>query len=209
MLHRSLCALGLVVLGGCTSMASTRSPPAPGPSAAESVQATQLASYFSALQTVVQGSPAEQAEVMAAARNGYEQAHQGPAALRYGLLLAAPSHPARDPAQAQRLLREALARPELLSSVERALAIVEQAQVEHELGMSIENQRLVAEAQQERERQRNAPPSATLARRLQQEIEESARLKRELDAARAKLEAIANIERSLPDRPASPEPRRP
>jgi hypothetical protein len=129
--------------------------------------------------------------------------------LRYGLLLAAPSHPARDPAQAQRLLREALARPELLSSVERALAIVEQAQVEHELGMTSENQRLVAEAQQERERQRNAPPSATLARRLQQEIEESARLKRELDAARAKLEAIANIERSLPDRPASPEPRRP
>ncbi len=209
MLHRPLLVLSFVLLGGCTGMAATHSTPAPGPSAAETVQATQLASYFSALQTVVQGSPAEQAEVLAAARSGYEQAHQGPAALRFGLLLAAPSHPARDPAQAQRLLREALARPELLSSVERALAIVEQAQIEHELGMAIENQRLVTEAQQERDRQRNAPPSATLARRLQQEIEESARLKKELDAARAKLEAIANIERSFPDRPTSPEPRRP
>ena len=36
--------------------------------------------------------------------------------------------------------------------------------------------------------------------RLQTEMDENARLRKELDAARAKLDAIANIERSLNER---------
>ena len=41
---------------------------------------------------------------------------------------------------------------------------------------------------------------ATANQRLQTEIDENARLRKELEEARAKLDAIANIERSLNER---------
>ena len=131
-------------------------------------------------------------------------------------MLAAPSHAARDPSQAQRVLRETLARPELLNTVERALAVVELQRVDAELRLAAENERLVAEAQRERERQKAAPSPAAIGRRLQAEQEENARLKKALDEARAKLDAIVNIElersapnRGNPDRPPSSEARNP
>jgi hypothetical protein len=197
-------ALLCLVLTGCGSLGGLRSEKpvvVPGPST-ESVQAAQLASYITGLQQLVQGSPAEQAELLAAAHSAYDQAHQGPAALRYGLVLAAPGHPARDPAQAQRVLRETLARPELLNIVERALAVVELQRVDAELRVTAENERLVGEVLRERDRQRTAPSLAAVTRRLQAEQEENARLKKALEEARAKLDAIVNIEleRSAPNR---------
>jgi uncharacterized protein YceK len=210
MLHRNAALLTCLVMAGCSSLPKARAPTESATTSAETVQAALLAGYMEALQTVVQGSPAEQAEVMAEARSNYEQARQGPAVLRYALLLATPGHPARDLPLAQRLLHDALARPDLLSPIERALAIVETARVEDELQLAAENGRLVAEAQQERERQRNAAtPNAALARRLQDEMSESARLRKELDEAKAKLQAIANIERNIPERPPAPETRKP
>jgi len=199
-----------LAMAGCSSLGGLRGekPAAiPAPST-ESIQAAQLASYVTSLQQLVQGSPTEQAEIMAAASSGYEQAHQGPAALRYGLALAAPGHPARDPAQAQRVLRETLARPELLNIAERALAVVELQRVDAELRLVAENDRLVGEAQRERERQRAAPSQAAFNRRLQAEQEENARLKKALDEARAKLDAIVNIEleRSAPVRSTTERP---
>lgn len=210
MLPRLLQIGVIALLAGCAGMGSPRLVETrPVSATVESLQAAQLASYVSALQTVVQGSPAEQAEVLAAARNGYEQARQGPAALRYAMLLAAPGHPARDPQGALRLLLEARSRPELLSPVERALAVVETQRVEQELGLVAENLRLVGEAQQERDRQRVTPPSVALARQLKAEMDENARLKKELEEAKAKLEAIANIERTIPARPPANEARKP
>ncbi len=82
----------LVLLAGCAA----EPPPRPVASSAEAIHAAQLSGHLNALQSLVQGSPAEQAETMAAARAAYEQARQGPAALRYALLLAAPRHPAHD-----------------------------------------------------------------------------------------------------------------
>jgi hypothetical protein len=215
--ERALAVLCLA-LAGCGSMGALKGekPVAALAPTTESIQAAQFASYVTGLQQLVQGSPAEQAEVVAAAHSAYDQAHQGPAALRYGLVLAAPGHPARDPAQAQRVLRETLARPELLNIVERALAVVELQRVDAELRIVAENERLVGEAQHERERQRTAPSLAAANRRLQAEQEENARLKKALDEARAKLDAIVNIEleRSAPnrtptERPSSSEGRNP
>jgi hypothetical protein len=205
-------ALLALTLGACSSLSGLRSekPAATAVPAGEVVQAAQLTTYITSLQQLVQGSPAEQAEVLAAARAAYEQAHQGPAALRYALVLAAPAHPARDPAQAQKVLRETLARPELLSIPERALAVVELQRMDDELRLSAENERLVGEAQRERERQRNAPSTtAAIQKRLQSEIDENARLRKSLDEARAKLESIINIERGISDRPPATEGRTP
>ncbi|MET0281838.1 MAG: hypothetical protein ABW278_12065, partial [Steroidobacteraceae bacterium] len=129
---RKLIVTALVGLAGCAA----EPPPRPAPAPVEAIQAAQLSGHLNALQSLVQGSPAEQAETMAAARVAYDQARQGPAALRYALLLGAPRHPARDALLAQRLLREVLARPELISPVERALAMVELARVDDELGLA-------------------------------------------------------------------------
>jgi hypothetical protein len=209
--HKAALLVGVLLLPGCASLSGTggERTAVPAPPSSDAIQSAQLASYIGALQTVVQGSPTEQAEIMASARAGYDQAKQGPATLRYGLLLAAPGHPARDAPQALRLLREALARPELLGTMERALAVVELQRVDAELRLAIENERLIADAQRERDRQRTAPSNTALTRRLQAETEENARLRKALDEARAKLDAIANIERSLSDRPPATEGRTP
>jgi hypothetical protein len=47
--------------------------------------------------------------------------------------------------------------------------------------------------------------AATAQRRLQVEIDENAKLRRQLEDAQAKLDAIANIERNLTDRKTPPE----
>jgi hypothetical protein len=198
-----------IALGGCANLNTTRgSRQAPVATvSAETLQALQLSNYIQSLQTLVQGSPTEQAEILAAARQVYEQARQGPAALRYALMLAAPGHPGRDINQAQRLLRESLTRPELLTVMERALAAVELQRLETELRLQTENERLVGEVQ--RERQRAVPSNTALIRRLQAESDENARLRKALEEARAKLDAIANIERSISDRPPANEGRNP
>ncbi len=200
----------LLTLGLCSACSSlgTRAPVVPVPNQ-ELVQAEQLNAHLQALQLLVQGGAAEQAETLNTAKLAYESARQGAPLLRYGLLLAAPGHPARDPTLAQQLLREALSRPELLLLAERALGLIELQRVDAELKLSAENKRLVTEAQKERERQRLAANNAISAKRLQQEMEENARLRKELELAQAKLDAIANIERTITDRPPTTEGRTP
>jgi len=67
-----------------------------------------------------------------------------------------------------------------------------------------ENQRLQTEIQRsERER------SAVANQRLQTEIAENAKLRKQLEDAQAKLDAIAQIERSLNERQGTTEGRKP
>jgi hypothetical protein len=171
--------------------------------------ALQLSSWFETLQRLAQGSPAEQAEIFAAARAAHEQARGGGPQLRYALALAAPLHPARDPVAAQRLLREVLATPETLTPPERAVAYLELQRMDAELKTTAQNERLVAESQRNVVRERPSV-SANANRRLQAEADENARLRRALDEAQAKLDAIANIERNITDRkPPANEVRKP
>jgi hypothetical protein len=168
-----------------------------------------LGRHVDTLQQLIQGNPAEQAEILTGLRAGFEQGHQPLAAFRYGLALAAPGHPGRDPALAQRLLRESLAAPERLLPVERAMALVELQRMEAELRLREENLHLAAELQRERGRDRTPTVTAVAAKRLQAEIDENVKLRRALDEARAKLDAIASIERTITDRKPPTEGRRP
>lgn len=196
-------------LGACTALPVQRERPVDAPPTSEAIQAAQLNSLLGALARVVGGSPAEQAEAMAEARHDFDQARQGSAALRYGLLLAAPVHPGRDPVEAQQVLRESLARPELLSAMERTLGHVELERINAELRLGDENQRLLAESQQARERQRSEPSAAALTRQLQAAQEQNAQLRKALEDARAKLDAIAEFERRQTERPPASEVRNP
>ena len=175
---------------------------APGANRATTASATVLAEYLQLLQRLVQGTPAEQAEIVAAAQRDYETAPTPSRQLRFALMLATPGHPGTDLPRAQQLLRELTANPEMLLPGERALAFLELQQIDDHLTLEAENRRLETDAvRADRER------LANLNRRLQLESDENARLRKELEEARAKLDAIANIERSLNERKPSNEGR--
>jgi hypothetical protein len=111
------------------------------------------------------------------------------------LVLSTPGHPATNRTRAQGLLRELMANPETLLPGERALAFLQLSQIDDHLTLAAENFRLQADAvRADREH------IASAKNRLQTEMDENARLRKELDEARAKLDAIANIERSLNER---------
>lgn len=198
---------------GCASMqdaAPART--AALPPASELQASAAIAATLDLLQKLIQGGPAEQAEALAHARVAYEENPRGSAQLRYALALAAPRHPARDPVQSQRLLRELLAAPETLLPLERSLALIELQRVDTELRLVAENNRLIGEADRERNRDRSAigaAANAALSKRLQAEMDENARLRKELDEARAKLDAIATVEQNITDRKPATEGRRP
>jgi len=211
-----LATLALAMAGALTGCASLQdAPPARAaalPPASELQASAAIAATLDLLQKLIQGGPAEQAEALAASRGAYEENPRGGAQLRYALALAAPRHPARDPVQSQRLLRELLASPETLLPLERSLALIELQRVDTELRLAAENNRLIAEAERERNRDRSAlgaAANAALSKRLQTEMDENARLRKELDEARAKLDAIATVEQNITDRKPTTEGRRP
>jgi len=200
--HRSclLVALAGVLLSACASTNHNVPPPERPPTIDRAVtQATLLASYLEALQRVVQGAPAEQAEILSGARRDFETAPTPSHELKYAMVLATPDHPGTDSVKAQKLLRELIATQETLLPAERAMAFLTLKNVDDTLALTAENQRLQAAADHT-DHDRGV---AALNRRLQAEIDEDARLRKELDDAHAKLDAIANIERAL-NKPKAP-----
>lgn len=157
--------------------------------------AAALTGYLQLLQRLIQGTPSDQAEIVAQAQHDYETAPTPSRQLRLALILATPDHPATDLPRAQRLLRDLMANPETLVPGERSLAFLELQQIDDHLTLLAENRRLQSDAERaDRER------LAAVNHRLQQETDENMRLKKALEEAHAKLDAIANIERSLDER---------
>lgn len=201
------------LIGTATLAACTGSPLFPqrprGADAAPAIDkaatsAALLASYLDVLQKLVQGAPAEQAEILVSAQREYELAPTPSKQLRYALVLAAPNHSGADLPRAQRLLRELLATPETLVPAERAYAFLELQKVDRQLALVAENQRLQSGSDRvDRER------LATANRKLQLEIDENTRLRKALDEANAKLSAIANIEQTINERKSGTEGRSP
>ncbi|HYX73381.1 MAG TPA: hypothetical protein VE819_01695 [Steroidobacteraceae bacterium] len=186
-----------LLLAGCTTgFMSGQRPPAPPPVVSPSAtSSTVLNEDLLLLQRLVQGPPSEQAEIVASAQRDYDTAPTPSHTLKLALVLGTPGHPATSLTRAQGLLRELMANPETLLPGERALAFLTLSQIDDHLTLDAENLRLQAEAvRADRERMANAN------HRLQTEMDENARLRKELDEARAKLDAIANIERSLNER---------
>jgi len=194
---RLIPVLAGVLVAGCTSLAPSREPPPVDhpPTIDRAVtEAALLANYLEVLQHLVQGAPAEQAEILSSARHDYETAPTPGHQLRYAMVLATPDHPGTDCAKAQQLLRQLIATQETLLPAERAMAFLTLKNVEQTLAETAEIQHLQASADHN-DHDRYA--TATLTRRLQSEMDDNARLHKELDEAHAKLDAIANIERAL------------
>jgi hypothetical protein len=192
---RLLALIGCALLSACAGLTATHDAPLPDrpPTIDRAVtQAALLASYLETLQRLVQGASAEQAEILSGARRDFETAPTPSHELRYAMVLATPGHPGTDCAKAQKLLQELIATQETLLPAERAMAFLTLQTVDQTLSLTAENQRLQVSADHtDRDR------LTTLNHRLQNELDENARLHKELDDAHAKLDAIANIERAL------------
>ncbi len=188
-------ALGACLAGGCTGL-TTQHAPAPAPVVNPQATASALlAGYLQLLQRLVTGPPAEQAEIVATAQHDFDLAPTPSHQLKLALILGTQGHPATDLPKSQTLLRELMANPEVLLPGERALAFLELSQIDDHLTLEAENRRLQTDAARA-DREHIAKANT----RLQAEADENARLRKELDEARAKLAAIANIERSLNER---------
>jgi hypothetical protein len=191
-------AVGALLLAGCATEVAPReheSHPPPPVVDKNAASVAVLTDDLQLLQRLSQAQPAEQAEIVAAAQRDYDAAPAPSRQLRLALVLASPGHPGTDLPRAQQLLRDLMANPEMLLSGERALAFLELQQIDDHLTLEAENRRLQGDTvRADRER------LSTVNRRLQLETDENARLRKELEEARAKLDAIANIERSLNER---------
>ena len=184
-----------VLLGACSAMSGQRPPPPPPIVSPTATSSTVLNEDLLLLQKLVQGPPAEQAEIVANTQREYDMAPTPSHTLKLALILGTPGHPATSFTHAQALLRELMANPETLLPGERALAFLTLSQIDDHLTLEAENLRLQAEAMRA-----NREQAASANHRLQAEMDENTRLRKELDEARAKLDAIANIERSLNER---------
>jgi hypothetical protein len=191
----ALAVLALLTMSACASLSPPHAPPPPPPVNPGATAAAVAGEYLTLLQHLLQGPATEQAEIVAAAQHEYDTAPTPSHELKLAIILGTPGHPAANLPKAQGLLRELLANPEMLLPVERALAAVELSQIDDHLTLETENRTLQAEAARlDRERMVSAN------HRLQTEMEENTRLRHELEEARAKLDAIANIERSVNER---------
>lgn len=208
MIHRPLMRLGLLAclgaLGACGGFGSSIKPVQGKPESTVSrpaADADAARGYVAALGELQSGSPAAQAEAFQAARVAAEGAPTTLNRLRYALMLALPGHAGSDPVAARRQLSDLVARPELLLPSERALAAVLLAEVDERLVLAAENRRLQQEATA-----RDKDRSAALAKRLQAELDENARLRRAVEDAQKKLDAVMEVERSLTGRGNPPKP---
>jgi hypothetical protein len=187
-------ALAAAILGGCGG--TLQRAPAPAPQASPvSASSAVLSDYLAMLQRLISGPPTEQAEILASAEHDYAIAPTPSHELKLALILGTPGHPGTNLTRAQGLLREVVANPEMLLPGERALASVQLSQIDDHLTLEAENRRLQSDATRN-----DHALVANANKRLQTELDENARLRKELDAARAKLDAITNIERSLNER---------
>ena len=148
-----------------------------------------IAGYLATLDRLGRGGAAEQAEIIESTRNAYLAEPTTQKRLRYALVLAGPGHAASDPTGARSLLGEALATPETLLPSERALADLMVRDLDARLSLTRENETLRSGSSPQEDNR-----IADLNRRLQAETAEKDRLRRELERAEAKLEAIATLE---------------
>jgi hypothetical protein len=196
-LRRAAVTLLLAAVGGCSAMSGGSAnqkivaPPPERPPPA----VTAITAALEMMDALPAGDPARQAEVFQAAKDAASLSPTTSNKLKYALALATPGHSGSDPVAAQRQLSELLAKPETLLPDERLLALVELQNVDQRLVLQEENKQLREDAPRE-----SRDKLLAINRRLSAESDENARLRKALDEAQAKLDAVTHIERSINDR---------
>jgi len=154
--------------------------------------APEIEVYISELGQIAAGDPAAQAEVYADAAAAAQLTPSPSTNLRFGLVLAIAGHPESNPLKAQSVLREVLTQTLLLTPAEISLATIHLNSVERQIIADSESRRLRASSSRAAQTQEQA-----LQQRLSTVEAANRVLRRDLEEAEQKLEAITTIERSI------------
>jgi hypothetical protein len=196
-LRRAAVTLLLAAVSGCSAMSggSANQKVVAAPPERPPPDVTAITAALELMDALPAGDPARQAEVFQATKDAASLSPTTSNKLKYALALATPGHSGSDPVAAQRQLSELLAKPETLLPDERLLALVELQNVDQRLVLQEENKQLREDAPRE-----SRDKLLAINRRLSAESDENARLRKALDEAQAKLDAVTHIERSINDR---------
>ncbi len=151
--------------------------------------------YLEALDRMAAGDPAPQQATLLAARSAWQEAPTPGNTLRYALVLGTPGHGDSNPLEASRLLASLLSAPDQLSPDELRLARAFQREFTTRVSQyaDLARTRLEAEAQLRTKEAETQDRVNALSADL-------ARMRRERDAIQEKLDAIADIEKTLMER---------
>jgi hypothetical protein len=193
------CLAGLLIacafLGACESLAPNRSAT---PSTAATPASSVLDGYIELLAALSSTDRVRQSDVFYEVEKAQTQAPTTLNVLRYGLALALPGHPNSDPVKGKRLLEQTLANPERITTAEQAIATTMLNIADQWLKAQAEMRRLAATVDDRSRTQSNSD------RRFQAQTEELNKLRKALDAAQQKLDAIRDIEKSISERSTTP-----
>ncbi len=190
-----MAATVVLVLSGCTTARDWLSGrDSSGDREQVIIGAPEAESYLGELADLAAGDPATQAEIFADADAGAKLTPNPSTNLRFALVLATPGHSETDPQRAQSMLREILVQPELLTPSEIALAQLNLKALEELVVLRSETARLRSATSRQQRTQEQA-----VSQRLATVEAENRQLRRELEEAENKLEAIMSIERSIRD----------
>jgi hypothetical protein len=148
--------------------------------------------YLEELRLLAVGDPATQAEIFADADAAAALTPGPNTQLRLALVLATPGHSESNPEKAQSMLREVLTQTLLLTPAEIALATIHLNNVERMIVANAETRRLRTSSSRAARTE-----EAAIGQRLATVEAENRQLRRELEEAEDKLEAITTIERSI------------
>jgi hypothetical protein len=179
-----------VLLSGCSTTAKISDWFRGGEHAA--IDAPDLETYLAELSELTSGDAGRQADIYDDASAAAELTPGPGSTLRLALVLATPGHAQSDPGQAVTLLREVLQQEASLTTEQRSLASVYLANAERLVSVTGEIARL-----RDSSAQANRAEQQSSARRIATVEAENERLRKELEDAEQKLEAITSIERSI------------
>ena len=148
--------------------------------------------YLVELSDLSSDDPALQAEIFADSQAAAQLTPNPSTTLRFALVLATPGHPESDPQQAQSILRELMTQTALMTPAEIALTTIYLKSTEELILLGSEARRLRASTNRAQRTE-----EAAINQRLANVEAENRRLRRELDDAESKLEAITSIEQSI------------
>jgi hypothetical protein len=154
-----------------------------------------LTVYLDLMKRLIDGDPVTQAETFRAVEQAAEASPTTTNRLKLALALGTPGHPASDPARAAEMLNALLASGAALLPEERTLVAVHLKEVEQRMILNAEADQIKKQAAD-----KLAEQSTQSNRRLQAATAENEKLRKALQEAEGKLNAITNIERSIRER---------
>lgn len=183
-LFATLSACAGMSRGGGSGQSAASVAPAPTP--------PLLAPYLESLGRMAPGDPVRQASELDATLAAARQDPSSANVLRHALALGSAGHAASNPVEARRLMNELLAGPNTLQELERTFAAAYLREFDARVALYAELAR-----QREESQQNLKSLDATAERRADALATENRQLKRALAEAQRKLEAVAEMERSL------------